>query len=165
MFSLRSRESIRRARTGGDVLTKERLKEKEPERRRRRRRRRQRRRRGGTEERGELGETEERREWSGEGRGEERRCETPASVEGSLASEAGVARTRRREGKRKDRERGGGVGGRELENERATLLRESRKVASPAAYAVRSFLFFLFLLFFPRRRDRGTPLERFLASY
>lgn len=69
----------------------------------------------------------------------ERRGETPASVEGSLASEAGVARTRRREGKRKDRERGGGVGGRELENERATLLRESRKVASPAAYAVRSF--------------------------
>lgn len=79
----------------------------------------------------------------------DRRGETPASVEGSLASEAGVARTRRREGKRKDRERGGGeVGGRELENERATLLRESRKVASPAAYAVRSFLFFLFLLFF-----------------
>lgn len=164
MFSLRSRESIRRARTGGDVLTKERLKEKEPERRRRRRRR-QRRRRGGERRNAASWERRRKDEWSGEGRGEERRGETPASVEGSLASEAGVVRTRRREGKRKDRERGGWEGRRELENERATLLRESRKVASPAAYAVRSFLFFLFLLFFPRRRDRGTPLERFLASY
>lgn len=65
-------------------------------------------------------------EWSGEGRGEERRGETPASVEGSLASEAGVARTRWREGKRKDRERGG-WGGREGAGERTrdTTPRES----------------------------------------
>lgn len=35
VLSLRSRDSTRRARTGGDVLTQERLKEKEPERRRR----------------------------------------------------------------------------------------------------------------------------------
>lgn len=78
-------------------------------------------------------------EWSGEGRGEERRGETPASVEGSLASEAGVARTRRREGKRKDRERGGGgAGGGKLENARHY---SERVVKSPRLPRTRFVLF------------------------
>lgn len=91
----------------------------------------------------------------------EGRGKIPASVEGSRESEAGVARAWREESEREQKRRGGSR--RANARGRATLLRESRKVASPAAYTSRSFLpslsfSFLFLRFFPSDATGGAPL-------